>query len=179
VLRHPAARYDFDLPTDLFADLIDAMRETMHAAPGVGLAAPQIGLGLAIAVLEDSAPVPDEVAHAGDRRPLPFRVVVNPRYEPVGDDTAAWYEGCLSVPGYQAVVERAERVRLRCLDHTGAPVDEEISGWAARIVAHETDHLNGTLYLDRAVLRSLSTHQAVAAYWGGPSLAPARVALGF
>jgi peptide deformylase len=179
VLRHPAAPYDFSLPAEVFAELIEAMRETMHAAPGVGLAAPQIGLGLAVAVLEDSAPVPDEVAQARDRRPLPFRVIVNPAYEAVGPDRAAWYEGCLSVPGYQAVVERAARVRLRCLDQTGAPVDEEIAGWAARIVAHETDHLNGTLYLDRALLRSLATHRATAAWWGGPDLTPARVALGF
>ncbi|WP_407940113.1 peptide deformylase [Nakamurella leprariae] len=179
VLRHPAAPYDFGLLPELFAELIDAMRETMHAAPGVGLAAPQIGLGLAVAVLEDSAPVPDEVAAARDRHPLPFRVIVNPTYEAVGNERAAWYEGCLSVPGYQAVVDRAARVRLRCQDETGAMVDEEVAGWAARIVAHETDHLNGTLYLDRAVLRSLATHQATAAWWGGPDLIPARVALGF
>jgi peptide deformylase len=156
VLRAPARTYDGELDDAVLAALLAAMRESMHAAPGVGLAGPQVGLPLALAVLEDSAAVAPEIADALDRRPLPFRVIINPRYDPVGATTAASYEGCLSVPGYQAVTARAQRIRLRCVNETGSPVDEEFTGWPARIVQHETDHLNGTLYLDLADLRTLA-----------------------
>lgn len=157
VLRAVARPYDGTLPGDLFAALIEAMRETMYAAPGVGLAAPQVGLGLAIAVLEDPATVPPEIAALRERTPLPFRVLVNPRYEAVGTRTATFHEGCLSVSGFQAVVTRPATIRLTGLDEHGTALDEELSGWPARIVQHETDHLNGTLYLDRADLRTFST----------------------
>lgn len=180
VLRQVAAPYDGELDGSLFSELVDAMRESMLAAPGVGLAAPQIGLGLAVAVIEDAANVPGPVAQVRERGAVPFRVIVNPVYEPVGDETATFYEGCLSVVGYQAVVARARTVRLRASDENGRPIDEVISGWAARIVAHETDHLNGTLYLDRAELRSLTSTAGYAARWAGePSPDHARAALGF
>ena len=165
VLRSPAASYDFSLPPDLWSALISAMRETMHATPGVGLAAPQIGLGIQVAVMEDPALVSAEIAAERGRYPTPPRVLVNPHYvaDPVGDQpAAAFYEGCLSVPGYQAVVLRPATVRLTCRDEHGNPVDELVTGWAARIVAHETDHLAGTLYLDRAITRSLATTENLA-----------------
>ncbi len=179
VLRTPADRYDGQLADHLLAELITAMRESMHAAPGVGLAAPQVGLPLALAVLEDPATVPPEMVAARDRHPLPFRVIVNPRYEPIGSERAAFFEGCLSVPGYQAVTARAHRVRLRGTDEHGTAVDEELSGWAARIVAHETDHLAGVLYLDRAELRSLASTGQYLARWSQPDPGPAALALGF
>lgn len=179
VLRRTAERYDGQLPAAQLAELLAAMRETMHAAPGVGLAAPQIGLGLAIAVLEDQFAVPPAIAHARRREPVPFRVLVNPAYTAVGTDLQTFYEGCLSVPGYQAVVSRATTVRLRGQDETGAALDEEVSGWAARIVAHETDHLSGTLYLDRAALRSLTTNENYTRHWAAPAPDAARAALGF
>ncbi|SDP22384.1 peptide deformylase [Nakamurella panacisegetis] len=179
VLRHRAEPYDFSLPADVFDHLIGAMRETMLTAPGVGLAAPQIGLGIQVAVLEDAAPVSSEVARVRDRTPLPFRVLVNPSYRPETDDVAAFYEGCLSVPGYQAVVERAATVRLRALDQNGAPIDEIVTGWAARIVAHETDHLAGILYLDKAFTRSLTNNEHYLTRWAGATPQAARVELGF
>jgi peptide deformylase len=180
VLRTPAEPYDFSLPADLLSELISAMRETMHAAPGVGLAAPQIGLGIALAVLEDPAAVPAEIAQERERYPMPPRVLVNPRYEPADDGPAAeFYEGCLSVPGYQAVVPRSTTVRLRCQNENGSAIDEIVTGWAARIVAHETDHLNGTLYLDRALTRSLASTASLADRWSGVALSQVRVALGF
>ena len=179
VLRHKAEPYDFSLPTDLFDELIDAMRETMLAAPGVGLAAPQIGLGIALAVIEDSAPVSAEVARVRGRVPLPFRVLVNPSYRVETDEVAAFYEGCLSVSGYQAVVERAAAVRLRALDRNGDPIDEVVTGWAARIVAHETDHLAGILYLDKAFTRSLASNEHYLTRWAGVTPQAARVELGF
>jgi peptide deformylase len=179
VLRRPAEPFDGQLDPAQLHRLIEAMRETMHAAPGVGVAAPQVGVPLRIAVLEDPAPVPPEVAEARERWPMPFRVLINPVYEPLGDELAAFFEGCLSVPGLQAVVPRPARVRLRGLDERGTPLDEEVSGWPARIVQHETDHLGGTLYVDKADLRSLSTHEAVAERWSQPVPRAAARELGF
>lgn len=179
VLRRRAADVPAGTDRGLLAELIAAMREAMHAAPGVGLAAPQIGLGLRLAVMEDPADVPEEVATARDRRPLPFTVIINPQYRQIGHDNATWYEGCLSVAGWQAATERAVTVELRCLDEDFAPVIERFSGWQARIVQHETDHLDGTLYLDRAILRSLTSNAAYAQRWSGPDLQRARTELGF
>ncbi|MEU0845100.1 peptide deformylase [Streptomyces sp. NPDC005962] len=179
VLRQPALPYDGQLSDDQLDRLLGAMRETMHNAPGVGLAAPQIGVPLRIAVIEDPAEVASEVREARGRVPQPYRVLVNPSYEPLGDARAAFFEGCLSVPGWQAVVSRPERVRLRGQDETGRAVDEEFTGWPARIVQHETDHLDGVLYVDLAETRSLSSAQAVADHWSQPTPTAAARALGF
>ncbi|MGV9645113.1 peptide deformylase [Streptomyces sp. NPDC003514] len=179
VLRRPAARYEGQLDAALLARFVEALRTTMHAAPGVGLAAPQVGVGLRIAVIEDPAPVPEEVRVVRGRVPQPFRVLVNPSYEGTGPARAAFYEGCLSVPGYQAVVARHAEVRLRGEDEHGNAVDEVFTGWPARIVQHETDHLDGTLYLDRAEMRSLASNQAMAELWAEPAPVEAARALGF
>jgi peptide deformylase len=179
VLRTPAAPYEFCLPGELWSELISAMRETMHAAPGVGLAAPQIGLGIRVAVLEDAGAVTADIAIERQRYPMAPRVLVNPHYEAAAGSVVEFYEGCLSVPGYQAVVPRSTTVRLRGLDESGRPLDELVSGWAARIVAHETDHLNGILYLDRALIRSLASTASLADRWSGIAIADVRAALGF
>ncbi|QIK82764.1 peptide deformylase [Sanguibacter sp. HDW7] len=166
VLRQVAATYTGQLG-DVLDDLLAAMVATMHAAPGVGLAAPQIGVGLAIAVLEDPG-LPagyGTVADARERAALPLRVLVNPTYEAVGDERVTFYEGCLSVEGYQASVARHRSVRVRGLDGSGAVVEEVVHGWPARIVQHETDHLHGTLYVDRAETRSLCANATYAALW--------------
>ena len=181
VLRQRAAAYTGQLG-DVLDDLLDAMVVTMRAAPGVGLAAPQIGVGLALAVLEDPG-LPAGHAAAADAReraPLPLRVLVNPEYEPVGDERVTFYEGCLSVDGYQAAVARHRTVRVRGLDGAGATVDEVVTGWPARIVQHETDHLHGTLYVDRAETRSLCATPTYAALWADEAV-PRRAsdALGF
>jgi peptide deformylase len=181
VLRTPAARYTGQLG-DVLPRLVEVMRRTMHAAPGVGLAAPQVGIGLAIAVVEDRG-MPDDPR---ERTPLPFRVLVNPDYAPAADGAAdgparaAFFEGCLSVHGWQAVVARHRRVRLTGQDLTGAPLDEVLVGWPARIVQHETDHLRGELYLDHAEPRSLTSTANLARYWAAsPDPGPAAAALGF
>jgi len=179
VLRTPAATYEFTLADDVWTELIGAMRETMHAAPGVGLAAPQIGLGIRVAVLEDPATVSAESAAERQRYPTAPRVLANPHYEAVDGPMAEFYEGCLSVPGYQAVVPRSSAVRLRGHNENGALVDELVTGWAARIVAHETDHLNGVLYLDRALTRSLSTADNLIERWSGTPLPVIRERLHF
>ncbi|MGW1746953.1 peptide deformylase [Streptomyces sp. NPDC002092] len=179
VLRRGTERFDGQLDPALLARFVEALRLTMHEAPGVGLAAPQVGVPLRIAVIEDPAPVPEEVRLARGRVPQPFRVLVNPTYEPVGRARAAFFEGCLSVPGWQAVVARHAQVRLTGEDEYGKPVDEVFSGWPARIVQHETDHLDGTLYLDRAELRSLASNEAMAQRWTQPTPEEAAQALGF
>jgi peptide deformylase len=178
VLRRPAARYDGGLD-DLMAPLVAGMRVTMHEAPGVGLAAPQIGLGVALAVLEDPGAVTDEVARVRERLELPFRVLVNPRYEPVGEERVGFYEGCLSLPGWQAVTPRWRTVHLTATDEHGRAVDEVLTGWSARIVQHETDHLVGRLYLDGAHLRSLVTDRHAAEWAYDVSPERAATALGF
>lgn len=150
VLRAVALPYDGQLADEELAALLAVMHRTLRAAPGVGLAAPQIGLPVALAVVEDP------LADAGrERVPVAFRVLVNPRYEAVDDELVAHDEGCLSVPGYAAVVARHRRVRLVGHDERGAALDEVLTGWPARIVQHETDHLGGTLYVDKADLRTL------------------------
>ncbi|MEU3513378.1 peptide deformylase [Streptomyces longwoodensis] len=179
VLRAGTVRYDGQLGPALLARFVEALRVTMRAAPGVGLAAPQVGVELRIAVVEDPAPVPEEVRVARGRVPLPFRVLVNPSYEPVGTARAAFFEGCLSVPGWQAVVARPAEVRLTGADEHGRPLDELVTGWPARIVQHETDHLDGTLYLDRAETRSLSSQDAVVERWSQPTPEHAARELGF
>ncbi len=180
VLRMVAEPYDGQLDASELEALIAVMRRTMHAAPGVGLAAPQIGLPLALAVVEDPGAIDDETRVARERPAVPFRVLVNPRYTAVGEERAAFYEGCLSVEGYQAVVARPRQVRLTGADENGAALDEVVSGWPARIVQHETDHLGGTLYVDRALLRSLAATDDLGGSWAAEARPVAAAkALGF
>jgi peptide deformylase len=154
-----------------FRALVDRMVAAMRAAPGVGLAAPQLGVGLRVLVLEDTA---ERMAALGEaekaergRVPVPLRVLVNPVLRPVGERTASFFEGCLSVRGYAAVVTRAHEVEVTGLDETGAPVRWQVSGWPARILQHEVDHLDGTLYVDRMHTRTLSTPEQVKARFSG------------
>jgi peptide deformylase len=131
--------------------LIEWMRETMRDAPGVGLAAPQIGLPLRLAIIEDKGEVPEL-----DRKPVPFHVLVNPTLT-LGTETVAQMEGCLSLDGFQAKVRRARTVKVEALDHVGETITIEASGWYARILQHEIDHLDGHLYIDRMDPRTFTT----------------------
>lgn len=179
VLRAVATPYEGQLDAVTLTELVVAMREAMRAAPGVGLAAPQVGLSLALAVVEDAWPLDDEVARRRERAVLPFRVLVNPRYEPVGTERVAFYEGCLSVRGWQAVRARWRAVRLTATDESGQVVDEVLRGWPARIVQHETDHLAGCLYVDHAEMRSLLSPEASVRWAADPGPEEAARALGF
>jgi peptide deformylase len=179
VLRQVAAPFDGQLDAAELWQLIDLLRSVMHKAPGVGLAAPQLGIPLQIAVLEDQFEVDPDVAATRGREPLPFFAMLNPSYRPLGSSTAAFYEGCLSVNGLQAAVSRPSSVRLDFTAPDGSRQEQDFSGWQARIVQHETDHLHGILYLDRAELRSLTTNAEYAARWAQPDISLARQELGF
>lgn len=179
VLRARALPFTGQLSATELAGLIAVMTEIMRAAPGVGLAAPQIGVPLQLAVLEDLYEVSAENAEARERHPLDFLAILNPRYTPVGAATASHYEGCLSMSGWQAVVDRAAAVELRYDDDHGTARTRRFSGWQARIVQHETDHLAGTLYIDKAHTRSLASNAEYSANWAHPDVADARAMLNF
>ena len=164
VLRQRTAPYEGQLSRRTLTKLIETMRTTMLEAPGVGLAGPQIGLGMAIAVLEDHVREGDEddPREIGE---LPFHVIINPSYEPVGDQTRSFYDGCLSFAGYQAVRRRWLDIIARWQDEDGNRHEERLHGWPARIFQHETDHLSGEVYIDRAEIRSLSSDENLADLW--------------
>lgn len=178
-LRVPALEYTGQLGTELLAGLIGVMRSVMHAAPGVGLAAPQLGIGLQLAVLEDQYDVAAPVAEARAREPLEFLAIINPRYTALGSTSASFYEGCLSMSGWQAVVERPETVRLDYTNAQGSAKSADYTGWQARIVQHETDHLAGTLYIDKALTRSLADNAEYTARWAQPGIELAQRELRF
>jgi len=152
-------------------ELIKSMRKCMHEAPGVGLAAPQLGLALQLAVIEDREDYHKDVSEAllqeRERRPVPFHAIINPAVEEMGNETAEFFEGCLSLSGFSALVPRARSVRVTCLDERGHHKVIEASGWYARILQHEIDHLNGTLYIDRMWTRSFTTMENLAEFWKG------------
>ena len=143
----------------------------MHDAPGVGLAAPQVALSLQLAVIEDReellSSVPAEELVEKERTAVPFHVVINPEITLLGDDTTEFYEGCLSLSGFSAVVPRARRVRVAYSDEHGELQSVEASGWYARILQHEIDHLRGTLYIDRMESRSFTSLDNWGRFWKG------------
>jgi len=142
-------------------DLIAYMRETMHDAPGVGLAAPQVGQPLQLAVIEDKTEYHKNLSAAElkerERVPVPFHVVINPEIELLTPAETAFHEGCLSLPGFMAVVPRALAVRVTCLDEHGKSKTIKASGWYARILQHEIDHLHGRIYIDHMQSETFST----------------------
>ncbi|WP_411147060.1 peptide deformylase [Streptomyces sp. x-80] len=179
VLRREAFPFDGQLDDGRLHHLVEAMRETMQKTKGaVGLAAPQVGIPLQLAVLGTSRELDVRLTEQGEK-PVPFTVLINPSYKPVDTRHTASFEGCLSVPGWQAVVIRTDRIELTCDDEAGRRVEEEYSGLAARIMQHEIDHLAGTLYLDRAEIRSLSSLEEAIQRWRPAGLEVAARELGF
>ena len=129
----------FDTPE--LHELISDMEETMRALSGAGLAAPQIGVGLQVAIfgLDFNPRYPEA-------EPVPYTVLVNPQLEPVGEVVEEGWEGCLSVPGMRGLVPRYKRLRYRGFDQYGNPIDRTVEDFHARVVQHEVDHLFGILY---------------------------------
>ena len=159
VLRKPARLLSVDeIKSSETQDLIVSMKETMRHAPGVGLAAPQIGLDIQLAVIEDrpeySASFPPEILRERARVPLEFHVVINPVLTIIDPEEILFFEGCLSIAGICRITPRAKSVRVECLDENGNKKIIEASGWYARILQHEIDHLGGKLFIDRADART-------------------------
>lgn len=123
--------------------LVEDMYETMYASDGVGLAAPQIGRNIRLVVI-DGSPVGDDFEECKDSK----MTLINPEIEIVGNDKVTRAEGCLSLPGLSENVPRVEHIVLKWVDEDFQPHEREISGFLARIVQHECDHLEGLMYID-------------------------------
>ncbi len=182
VLRQVARPLEPDeIGSPRIQQLIADMRDTMRAAPGVGLAAPQIGESIRLAVIEDPPALleslgPEERA-ARERDAVPFHVLVNPTVTVRTDEVVHAFEGCLSFAGFTMVVPRARKVRVEALDENGQRFVKVAVGWYARILQHEVDHLNGVVCCDRMESRTLSTGANFARHWRDLSVAEARAAL--
>jgi peptide deformylase len=139
LLRVAAPVTTLDTP-ELHA-LVADMFDTMHAAGGAGLAAPQIGVPLRLVIFGF-----DRIERYPDAPPVPPTVLVNPVLTPLSEELEEGWEGCLSVPGLRGVVARHRRLRYTGVDASGAPIDRTVDGFHARVVQHEVDHLDGVLY---------------------------------
>jgi peptide deformylase len=136
---HPITRFDADLQ-----DLADDMIETMRQAPGVGLAAPQVGIPDRLIVVE--YPEDDELEDS----PKKLYVIVNPEIKQASEEKEMGIEGCLSIPGLHGEVKRSLSVTVKGKTRHGQPIRIKAKGWLARIFQHEVDHLNGVVFTDRA-----------------------------
>ena len=134
----PVAQFDTDELHLLITDMLD----TMRAANGAGLAAPQIGVDLQLVIFGTD----DVNPRYPDAPPVPRTVLINPVITPLGDDEQQDWEGCLSVPGLRAVVPRWSHIRYTGFDQFGDAIDRTVDGFHARVVQHECDHLIGKLY---------------------------------
>jgi len=130
----------FDSPE--LRELLSDMRDTMAAHNGAGLAAPQIGVPWRVVIFGTGAPNP----RYPDAEAVPETVLINPELEPIGELKEEDWEGCLSVPGLRGIVPRYAELHYRGVDELGRPIDRRVSGFHARVVQHEVDHLDGILY---------------------------------
>jgi len=183
VLRQPSRPLTpEEIVSPAIQDLIASMFETMRAAPGVGLAAPQIGMPLQLAVIEDRQEFIDKLPpeHSVERlrSAVAPHVIVNPRLTLEGPENVEFFEGCLSLPGFTAIVPRALAVRVDCLNERAEPVTIHARGWYARILQHEIDHLHGTLYIDRMLTRSFMGREKFEREWKDMRVAEFRRLLG-
>ena len=140
LLRQAKPVLDFNTPA-LLAGIVD-MKETMIAANGAGLAAPQIGWNVQLVIFGTG----DVIPRYPDAAPIPPTVLINPKITVIGDDIQNDWEGCLSVPGLRAVGPRAMNIRYTGFDEMGRPIDRVADGFHAKVVQHECDHLEGILY---------------------------------
>ena len=182
VLRQHARELSLEeLASPRIQQLIEDMRETMRAAPGVGLAAPQIGESIQLVVIEDApayvAKLTDEERAVREREAVPFHVLVNPKLTVRSDEVVAAFEGCLSFNGFSMVVPRARKVRVEALDEHGQKFVKVATGWYARILQHEVDHLHGTVCRDRMEPRTLTTQANFTKHWTGQSVDEVRAAV--
>ena len=142
----PVTKFDKNLQT-----LIDDMIETMREAPGVGLAAPQVGVSERLIVVEYAEEEDEnEEAEIAEPKPKKLYVMINPEIVKASEEMVMGVEGCLSIPGLMGEVERHEALQLKGLNRHGKPMKLKVDGWLARIFQHEIDHINGVLFIDRA-----------------------------
>jgi peptide deformylase len=175
----PLSKEEIALPET--QQLIVWMHETMRDAPGVGLAAPQIGLPLQLAVIEDRPEYskdvsPDRLAER-ERQAVPFQVLINPQIVEYSEDQVEFFEGCLSLAGFSALVKRSRQVAVEYWDELGQPRRVEAQGWYARILQHEIDHLHGRLYIDRMESRSFMSIDNLSRHWKDMPVEAVRQAL--
>lgn len=170
------------IATPEFQALVARMIDTMRKAPGVGLAAPQIGVPWRVIVLEDREELMSKLTpeERKERERVAFgpRVFVNPVLKPIGDARATFFEGCLSVRGYVGLVDRALEVEVTGLDEHGAEQTWRVHGWPARILQHEVDHLDGTIYVDRMLTRSFTNADEAKKRFAGKPIAEIKGLLG-
>jgi peptide deformylase len=126
-------------------ELIEDMKETLPAAGGIGLAAPQVDVPVRLAIIE----IGGGLSRYGEIEAMPMTVFINPEIEVLDPTTEGYWEGCLSVPGLRGFVERPQHVNVRALDIQGAPFELELDGFLATVIQHEFDHLDGRLFVDR------------------------------
>jgi peptide deformylase len=161
--------------------LIVWMHETMRDAPGVGLAAPQVGLPVQLAVIEDRPEYSKDIAAdrlaERERQAVPFQVLINPRIVEQSEEQVEFFEGCLSLGGFSALVKRSRQVAVEYWDERGRPRRVEAQGWYARILQHEIDHLHGQLYIDRMNSRSFMTLDNLGRHWKDMPVQTVRQAL--
>ncbi len=169
-LGHPVLRavaHAIDVKTIAAPDvqrLIDDMFDTMREYSGVGLAAPQVHEGVRVFVAGiRPAPIGAEVS---DDKEMPLMALVNPEITLVGAATGLGWEGCLSIPDIRGRVPRASAVKVKAFDRTGQPIEFTASGFPARVIQHEYDHLDGILFFDRMKsFESLSYLEEYDRYW--------------
>lgn len=133
-----------ELDSDWIRDLLTDMVDTLHHAGGIGLAAPQVGESIRLAIIE----IPGGPSRYGVIPPMPLTVFVNPVIDVLDAATSGCWEGCLSVPGLRGWVERPQHVRARALGLDGESFELELKGFLATVFQHEFDHLDGRLYID-------------------------------
>jgi peptide deformylase len=139
LLERAAPVVEFDIP-ELHV-LVQDMEDTMRAKNGAGIAAPQIGVNQQVVIFGVGFN-----PRYPDAEQVPYTVLVNPVIEPIGTEMEEGWEGCLSVPGMRGIVPRYAKLRYQGYDHFGNPIDRTVTGFHARVVQHETDHLMGILY---------------------------------
>lgn len=146
-----------EIKSPWFENLIQDMIETMHDYGGIGLAAPQIGESVQVAIV-DYEEESERYPSAG--KSYPFTIVVNPVVKPIGEETQSFWEGCLSVPDLRGLVARPKKIQVDYLDVQGKPQSIQVEGFAATVFQHELDHLQGVLYIDRVKTELGKTHLA-------------------
>jgi peptide deformylase len=182
ILHRPAQPVAVEaIASSAVQQLIDMMIASLGGI-GMGLAAPQVGAPLRIAAIGDppelQADVPIELLREQERVPIETHVLINPTPSDETSELAEFFEGCLSVDEYRAIVRRRRRIRVRALDRHGTPFERDAMGLYARILQHEVGHLDGRLYVERMLPRTLVSAASYAQEWSKMSITEAKRILG-